>query len=112
MRKRVDLTQAEAGALLGGGPVAFSKYEHDDLVPDEAMSNLLRLAIADPSIVKKLQAIKNEYLTVTSSPIGHFTYGPSEADESGADQFFQFSGAKQNINTDFIDDKWLLILQQ
>jgi HTH-type transcriptional regulator / antitoxin MqsA len=45
MRKRLNLSQAQAGKLFGGGPVAFCKYEHDDILPDEAMSNLLYLAI-------------------------------------------------------------------
>jgi HTH-type transcriptional regulator / antitoxin MqsA len=58
MRKAAKLTQAEAGALLGGGPVAFSKYESDDLIPDAAMANLLRLAIADPAIIYQLQRLK------------------------------------------------------
>lgn len=58
MRRAANLTQEQAGALFGGGPVAFSKYENDDLVPDEAMANLLRLAIADISIVDKLRTVK------------------------------------------------------
>lgn len=59
MRKRFRLTQAQAGQLFGGGPVAFSKYEHDDIVPDDAMSNLLFLAIRHKDIVYKLAARKN-----------------------------------------------------
>lgn len=58
MRKAANITQEQAGRLFGGGPVAFSKYENDDLIPDEAMTNLLRLAISDISIVDKLQALK------------------------------------------------------
>lgn len=58
MRRAAHLTQEQAGALFGGGPVAFSKYENDDLIPDEAMANLLRLAIADISIVDKLRTVK------------------------------------------------------
>jgi putative zinc finger/helix-turn-helix YgiT family protein len=59
MRKSIGLTQVEAGAIFGGGPVAFSKYENDDLMPDEAMSNLLRLAIDDASIVEKMRSLKS-----------------------------------------------------
>jgi HTH-type transcriptional regulator/antitoxin MqsA len=58
MRKAARLTQEDAGELFGGGPVAFSKYENDDLVPDEGMINLLRLAIADIGIVRKLRLLK------------------------------------------------------
>jgi len=51
MRKRHGLTQEQAGRLFGGGPVAFSKYENDDLIPDEAMTNLLYMAIRHPEVV-------------------------------------------------------------
>ena len=33
----------QAARLLGGGPVAFSKYENDDVAQSESMDNLLRL---------------------------------------------------------------------
>jgi HTH-type transcriptional regulator / antitoxin MqsA len=59
MRKRFNLTQAEAGQLFGGGPVAFCKYEHDDILPDGAMSNLLYLIINHEDTVYKLAARKN-----------------------------------------------------
>jgi HTH-type transcriptional regulator / antitoxin MqsA len=59
MRKVAGLSQAEAGALLGGGPVAFSKYESDDLIPDSGMANLLRLAIADASVISKLRELRS-----------------------------------------------------
>ena len=51
IRERLGLTQAEAAALFGGGPVAFSKYESDDVIQSEAMDKLLRLADAFPAIV-------------------------------------------------------------
>jgi HTH-type transcriptional regulator/antitoxin MqsA len=111
MRKRSGLTQPQMGALLGGGPVAFSKYEHDDLIPDEAMTNLLRLAIADPTLIKQLQTLKSEYVTVTSSPAGHWTYGPGVADDVEADETFQFFGAKQHLNPPSSEETWQLITQ-
>lgn len=43
LRARYQLTQAEAAKLFGGGPVAFSKYENDDVAQSEAMDTLLRL---------------------------------------------------------------------
>lgn len=42
-RDQYNLTQAQAARLFGGGPVAFSKYENDDVVQSEAMDTLLRL---------------------------------------------------------------------
>lgn len=63
MRKTHALTQEQAGRLFGGGPVAFSKYENDDLVPDEAMANLLYMAIRHPEVVRWLAERKSGALT-------------------------------------------------
>lgn len=43
LRKQYKLNQGQAARLFGGGPVAFSKYENDDVVQSEAMDTLLRL---------------------------------------------------------------------
>ena len=43
LRKQYGLTQEQAANLFGGGPVAFSKYENDDVSQSEAMDSLLRL---------------------------------------------------------------------
>lgn len=43
IREKYQLTQAQAAKLFGGGPVAFSKYEKDDVAHSEAMDSLLRL---------------------------------------------------------------------
>lgn len=44
LRKRLKLTQAQAAKVFGGGVVAFSKYESDDVMQSEAMDKLLRVA--------------------------------------------------------------------
>ena len=43
LRKQYKLTQGQAARRFGGGPVAFSKYENDDVAQSESMDNLLRL---------------------------------------------------------------------
>lgn len=43
LRKKYKLTQDQAAKLFGGGPVAFSKYENDDVSQSESMDSLLRL---------------------------------------------------------------------
>lgn len=43
LRDKYTLTQGQASKLFGGGPVAFSKYENDDVAHSEAMDTLLRL---------------------------------------------------------------------
>lgn len=48
LRKQYRLTQDQAAKLFGGGPVAFSKYENDDVAHSEAMDSLLRLIRRSP----------------------------------------------------------------
>ena len=75
MRVRAGLTQRRAADLFGGGPVAFSKYENDDLIPDEAMNKLLRLAIAYPDIIQRLEG-----LLITRVAVRHVSFN-AEDDE-------------------------------
>ncbi|MDP2286694.1 MAG: type II toxin-antitoxin system MqsA family antitoxin [Pseudohongiella sp.] len=44
IRERLNLSQADAARVFGGGPVAFSKYESDDVTQSEAMDKMIRLA--------------------------------------------------------------------
>ena len=48
LREQLGISQAEAAKIFGGGPVAFSKYESDDVAQSEAMDKLLRLVVAMP----------------------------------------------------------------
>ncbi|MES2943627.1 MAG: type II toxin-antitoxin system MqsA family antitoxin [Pseudomonadota bacterium] len=43
LRKQYHMTQGQAARLFGGGQVAFSKYENDDVAQSESMDTLLRL---------------------------------------------------------------------
>jgi HTH-type transcriptional regulator / antitoxin MqsA len=49
IRKRLRLTQKEAGRLIGGGPNAFQKYESGDVVVSHAIMSALLLLDRDPS---------------------------------------------------------------
>lgn len=44
IRKELGITQAQAARVFGGGPNAFSKYEHGEVAPSEGMERLLHLA--------------------------------------------------------------------
>ena len=55
IRKRLGLTQKEAGALLGGGPSAFTKYEAGSHKPAASMVNLLRLLNSWPDLMDTLR---------------------------------------------------------
>ena len=49
LREKLGLSQAESAQVFGGGPVAFSKYESDDVAQTEAMDKLLRVTAELPS---------------------------------------------------------------
>ena len=55
LRERLGLTQADAAKVFGGGVVAFSKYENDDVSQSEAMDRLMRLAECFPQVLEKLK---------------------------------------------------------
>lgn len=55
LRTKWGLTQKQAALVFGGGSVAFSKYESDDVIQSEAMDKLLRLANKFPSVLKELE---------------------------------------------------------
>jgi HTH-type transcriptional regulator/antitoxin MqsA len=54
LRQRLGIKQTQAAAIFGGGPVAFSKYENDDVMQAEAMDKLLRVADEFPDVFSSL----------------------------------------------------------
>jgi HTH-type transcriptional regulator/antitoxin MqsA len=56
IRRKLGVSQREAGKLLGGGPRAFQKYESGAAAVSAPMSNLLRLLAEDPSRLEELRA--------------------------------------------------------
>ena len=60
IRKKLGLNQQRAGALLGGGPNAFHKYESGEVLPSKAISNLLRVLEAMPEGLKVLHGARLE----------------------------------------------------
>ena len=55
IRKKLGLTQAAAGELIGGGPRAFQKYETGDYLPSRAISSALALLDHDPKSLDVLR---------------------------------------------------------
>ena len=55
IRESLELTQAEAGKLLGGGPSAYAKYEAGTVKPSAAAANLLRLLKDHPGMLDALR---------------------------------------------------------
>ena len=56
IRRKLGLSQAAAGELIGGGPRAFQKYEAGDLLPSRAISSALALLDHDPAALRVLEA--------------------------------------------------------
>lgn len=62
IRKKLKLTQEEAGNIIGGGPKAFNKYEKGDALPSRAVVSALQLLDDDPvklAILTKGRVAKN-----------------------------------------------------
>jgi HTH-type transcriptional regulator/antitoxin MqsA len=55
VRKKLALSQRRAGALLGGGPRSFQKYERGTQAVSTPMSHLLRLLDNDPKRVNEIR---------------------------------------------------------
>lgn len=56
LREKLGINQTQAAQVFGGGPVAFSKYESDDVTQSEAMDKLLRLCLEVPGAFEHLAA--------------------------------------------------------
>ena len=54
IRKQLGLNQDQAAKLFGGGPVAFSKYENDEITQSEAMDRLIWLIGTYPELATPL----------------------------------------------------------
>jgi HTH-type transcriptional regulator/antitoxin MqsA len=55
IRLKMGLTQRQAGALIGGGPNAFQKYEAGDVTVSKAISNFLRVLERHPEEIAELK---------------------------------------------------------
>jgi HTH-type transcriptional regulator/antitoxin MqsA len=58
IRKKLHLSQEQAGFLIGGGPRAFQKYESGDVMPSRAVSTALVLLDHDPAALSVLETHK------------------------------------------------------
>jgi putative zinc finger/helix-turn-helix YgiT family protein len=89
IREKLKINKSEAAIYFGGGPVAFSKYESDDVTQSEAMDNLLRVAYAYPEVAMFLKArTEGQYSSIDSIPIR--SAQESRLNVSHITQFFSF----------------------
>ena len=69
IRKKLDLTQEEAGLRIGGGVNAFGKYERGEVTQSHAMDLLLRILNAVPEAMKVLSSLEiKEILKEVQAP--------------------------------------------
>ena len=59
IRKKLKLTQKQAAEVFGGGPNAFSRYEHGEATPLRSTINLLRLLDNHPEQLQELMLNKS-----------------------------------------------------
>lgn len=57
IRERLGLSQRQAGKIIGGGPIAFHKYEKGETVTSHALGVLLRLLDRHPELVAELPGL-------------------------------------------------------
>jgi HTH-type transcriptional regulator / antitoxin MqsA len=55
IREKFGLTQREAGAIIGGGPNAFQKYEQGSVTVSKGISNFLRVLERHPEEIEELK---------------------------------------------------------
>jgi HTH-type transcriptional regulator/antitoxin MqsA len=55
IRKRLKLTQKDAGRLIGGGPNAFQKYESGEVLVSKAITSALLLLDRNPDGIMVLK---------------------------------------------------------
>lgn len=70
LRARFGISQADAARIFGGGPVAFSKYENDDVAQSESMDKLLRVATDVPGAIEYLAGEAGIRLAGTVEQVG------------------------------------------
>lgn len=54
IRENLGISQAEASSLFGGGKVAFSKYENDDVIQSKSMNTLIGATNKIPELLPYL----------------------------------------------------------
>jgi len=58
VRKSLELTQEEAGEIIGGGRRAFQKYESGKAPPSDAAIGLIEVLARKPETLKILKAVR------------------------------------------------------
>ena len=68
IRRSLNLTRAEAGEMLGGGPSAFAKYENGSVKPSAALVKMLRFLQKRPEELTAISGQESQATKPGSSP--------------------------------------------
>lgn len=83
IRKKLKLTQVEAGQIIGGGPRGFQKYESGKIPPSTAAAGLIELLNKHPEEVSFLRSIQSgDRAIVRNAQSGQFIPQKSAARKS------------------------------
>ena len=69
IRKRLKLTQKEAGRIIGGGPNAFQKYETGEILVSKAITSALILLDKNPEDLEVLKAWTIDHAADSEHPM-------------------------------------------
>ena len=61
IRKRLNISQKDAGTIIGGGPSAFQKYESGEVLVSKAISSALVLLDNNPDGLDVLKSRNKEH---------------------------------------------------
>lgn len=70
IRRKLGISQTEAGQMIGGGPRAFQKYESGDLLTSRAISSALALLDHDPKGLAVLKVRQRKTKTLIDKARG------------------------------------------
>jgi HTH-type transcriptional regulator/antitoxin MqsA len=81
VRKKLGLTQEEAGVIIGGGKRAFQKYESGRTPPSDAAVGLIELLARHPEEIATLRAFR-----VVPQKVASTESGRARRPQAGADR--------------------------
>lgn len=71
IRKKYSLTQSQASEIFGGGPIAFAKYEKDDILHSVAMDKLLRVSRDQALCFRHLEYLAEKPQRIVSKTVNY-----------------------------------------
>ena len=102
IRKKYDLTQPQASEIFGGGPVAFAKYEKDDILHSIAMDKLLRVARDQALCFRHLEYLAYRPQRIISKTVNY----------SDAPVYIQVGQYKKETASVELSEKFLFVLDK